>query len=145
MGRPTTTTGSSSAPVSVYGFLAEYYAGGEPTPLIAAKTLARGVGSTLVHGEMIQRMARPFRGSVELDGNKVWPENDYLAIAAGTIDQIGLNFRPFWRYAERPGTFHALGIHASPLRFVAELPRIWRAEPMREGGPRRVHLANGRP
>jgi diacylglycerol kinase (ATP) len=117
----------------VYGFLSEYYAGGDPSPLVAAKTLARGVGSTLVQGEMIKRMARPFRGSVALDGGTVWPERDYLAVAAGTIDHIGLNFRPFYRYAERDEAFHALGIHASPLQFVGELPRIWRAEPMRDG------------
>jgi diacylglycerol kinase (ATP) len=117
----------------VYGFLAEYYAGGEPSPLVAAKTLARGIGSTLVQGEMIKRMARPFRGSVELSGGGVWPERDYLAVAAGTIDHIGLNFRPFHRYAEREEAFHVLGIHASPLEFVGELPRIWRAEPMRDG------------
>jgi len=120
----------------VYGFLAEYYANGEPSPLVAARTLLRGVGSTIVQGEMIQRMARPFRGSATLvqEGREIdWSERDYLAIAAGTIDHIGLNFRPFHRYAERPGTFHALGIHTSPLQFVREMPRIWRAEAMRPG------------
>lgn len=117
----------------VYGFLAEYYRDGEPSPLVAAKTLARGIGSTLIYGEMVRRMARPFRGSVELDDGTTWEERDYLSIAGGTIDQIGLNFRPFRRFDERPNAFHILGIHASPLRFVGELPRIWRAEPMRGG------------
>jgi hypothetical protein len=120
----------------VAGFLAEYYANGEPSPLVAAETLLRAVGSTMVGGEMIQRMARPFHGSVSFDGDSgaaEWPERDYLAVAAGTIDQIGLNFRPFRRYAERDGAFHALGIHCSPLQFVRDLPRIWRAEPMRDG------------
>jgi hypothetical protein len=85
---------------------------------------------------MIKRMARPFRGSVLLgdanDGAR-WEERDYLSVAAGTIDQIGLNFRPFRRYGERDAAFHALGIYASPFQFVCDLPRIWRAEPMREG------------
>lgn len=117
----------------VYGFLAEYYSGGDPSPLVAAKTLARGIGSTLIQGKMIKRMARPFRGSVTLEGGETWPERDYLAVAAGTIDHIGLNFRPFYRYAEREDGFHVLGIHASPLAFVGELPRIWRAESMRPG------------
>jgi diacylglycerol kinase (ATP) len=117
----------------VYGFLAEYYSGGDPSPLVAAKTLARGIGSTLIRGEMIKRMARPFRGSVRLEGGEEWPQRDYLAVAAGTIDHIGLNFRPFYRYGERDEAFHALGIHASPLQFVGELPRIWRAEAMRAG------------
>jgi diacylglycerol kinase family enzyme len=117
----------------VHGFLAEYYRGGEPTPLVAAKTLARGIGSAFIRGEMIRRMARPFRGSVELEDGTRWGERDYLAVAAGTIAHIGLNFKPFRRYDEQPGVFHMLGIHASPVGFVKELPRIHRGEPMRPG------------
>jgi diacylglycerol kinase family enzyme len=116
---------------AVYGFLAEYYRSGEPSPLVAAKTLLRGVGSTVVHGEMIRRLAQPFRGSVELDDGTKWPERDYFSIAGGTIDQIGLGFRPFRRYGERDRAFHLLGIYSSPLQFVQDLPRIWKAEPMR--------------
>jgi diacylglycerol kinase (ATP) len=118
----------------VCGYLAEYYGyGEEPNPRVAAKTLLRGVGSAMVRGEMIKRMAEPFRGSVELDDGTVWEERDYLSVAGGTIDQIGLNFRPFYRYDEQPGAFHLLGIHTSPIGFVRELPRIWRAHPMKPG------------
>jgi len=117
----------------VYGFLAEYYRGGRPNPAIAAKTLLRGVGSTIVQGEMIRRMAAPFRGSVELDDGTVWEEQNFLSVAGGTIDQIGLNFRPFHRCGERSGAFHLLGIHTSPFGFVRQLPRVWRAAPMRPG------------
>jgi diacylglycerol kinase family enzyme len=117
----------------VAGFLSEYYRGGQPTPLVAAKTLARGIGSAFIGGEMIRRMAKPFRGSVEFDGGTKWEERNYLAVAAGTIAHVGLNFKPFHRYDEQPGRFHMLGIHASPVGFVHELPRIHRAEPMRPG------------
>jgi diacylglycerol kinase (ATP) len=117
----------------VHGFLAEYYRHGETTPLVAAETLARGIASAVVGGEAIRRMARPFRGTVELGDGTLWPAEDYLAVAAGTIAHIGLNFKPFHRYDERPGAFHVLGIHASPLTFVAELPRIHRGQPMRPG------------
>ena len=117
----------------VCGYLAEYYAGGKPNPVVAAKTLLRGIGSALVRGPMIKRMAAPFRGTVELDDGTVWEERDYLSVAGGTIDQIGLNFRPFHRYAESPGRFHVLGIHTSPMGFVSQLPRIWRAAPMQPG------------
>jgi hypothetical protein len=114
----------------VCGFLAEYYRDGEPSPLVAAQTLLRGIGSALVGGSTIRRMAAPFHGSVTLDDGTEWPERDYLAVAAGTIADIGLNFKPFYRYAERPGIFQALGIHASPVSFVKELPRIHRSLPM---------------
>jgi diacylglycerol kinase family enzyme len=115
----------------VHGFLAEYYRDGEPSPIVAAKTLVHGIGSALVRGEMIRRMAAPFRGSVSLDDGTTWEERDYLAVAAGTIEHIGLNFKPFYRYDSRPGAFQVLGIHASPVGFVKELPRIHRSQPMR--------------
>jgi diacylglycerol kinase (ATP) len=117
----------------VAGFLAEYYRGGKPTPLVAAQTLLRAMGSTLVRGPMIRRMAEPFHGSAHLADGAVWPERDYLAIAGGTIDQIGLNFKPFCRSGERPGAFHLLGIHTSPLRFLRQMGRIFRGEPMQPG------------
>jgi diacylglycerol kinase family enzyme len=117
----------------VAGFLAEYYRDGDPTPLVAAKTLVRAVGSALVHGETIRRMAEPFRGSVALDDGTHWNERNYLTVTAGTIAHIGLNFKPFRRYDERPSTFHILGIYASPASVVQELPRIHRADPLRPG------------
>jgi diacylglycerol kinase (ATP) len=117
----------------VYGYLAEYYRDGEPSPVVAAKTLARGIGSTLVGGEMIRRMAKPFRGSVRLGDGTSWEERDYLTVVGATIDQIGLGFRPFFRSNERDGAFHLLGIYASPFQLVCNLPRIKAARPMREG------------
>ena len=124
----------------VHGYLAEYSRGGQPSPLGAAKTLARGIGSTLVGGEMIRRMATaPFRGSVTLDDGTTWEERDYLSIAAGTIDRVGLSFRPFYRWAERPDAFHQLGIFASPRQFVLDLPRIHDGRPMRPGPHVRGH------
>jgi hypothetical protein len=115
----------------VYGFLAEYYGAGDPSPWSAARTLARGAASSFVGGETIRRMAKPFRGSVTLHDGTAWPERDYLAIAAGTVAHIGLQFMPFYRYDQTPGMFQALGIYASAAQFVGELPRLLRAKPMR--------------
>ena len=117
----------------VYGFLAEYYSASSRTPAVAGKTLLRAAASTLVRGPMIRRMARPFRGSVELADGSLWEERDYLSIAGGTVAQIGLGFSPFHRATERPGTFHLLGIHASPFGFLRQLSRIRKGQPMRPG------------
>lgn len=117
----------------VHGFLAEYYRDGQTSPLVAVKTLARGIGSALVRGNTIRRMARPFRGSVAFEDGVHWEERDFLAVAAGTISHIGLNFKPFHRFGDRPGCFHMLGIHASPLSLVRELPRVHRGQAMRPG------------
>lgn len=117
----------------VYGYLAEYYAAGASSPWIAASTLARGIGSALLGTELIHRIAAPFRGTVSFADGSSWPERDYLAVAAGTIAHIGLGFRPFYRFAERQGAFHVLGIHSPPTSFVKELPRILASRPMSGG------------
>jgi hypothetical protein len=115
----------------MHGFLAEYYTGGRPTPLTAVRTLARTVGSALIGGPTIRRMIEPFRGTVTFDDGTRWEGRDYVSVAAGTIAHIGLNFRPFHRYAERPGCFHALGMHAPPASLARELWRVYRGLPMR--------------
>jgi diacylglycerol kinase family enzyme len=121
----------------VHGFLSEYYGSGDPSPLVALNILARASASAFVGGEMIRRMAAPFRGRVTLEDGTRWDDRDYLAVAAGTIAEIGLNFKPFHRFAEGNhdgnGAFHVLGIHASPTTFVLELPRVRRGVPMRSG------------
>jgi len=117
----------------VEGFLHAYYANGTPTPLSAAGVLMRGVASAMVGGPMVQRMAAPSRASVDFDDGAHWPLQDYLTLAAGTVDQIGLGFRPFLRCEERPGHFHLLGIYARVMNFALQLPRVRLARPMRPG------------
>ena len=115
---------------AIYGFISEYHRTDKPDAVWAAKVLARGVASAFVGGEMARRVAQRWQGRVVFDDGEVFPERDYLSIGAGTVDQIGLGFRPFYRYAETPNAFHILGIHTSPLGFVRRLPEIWRARPM---------------
>jgi diacylglycerol kinase family enzyme len=137
---------------AVYGFLAEYYrnGSGRPSSVVAARTLLSGAFSAMVGGEVASRIAAPFRGWVELPDGTTWEERDYFSIAGGTIDQIGLDFKPFYRWGEKEGCFHMLGIHTSAMGFVADLPRIWRARPMRDGKTyeaivphARLHSADG--
>ncbi len=117
----------------VCGYMSEYYAGGTPSAVVGAKTVIRGIGSAIVQGEMIRRMAEPFRGKVVLADGTTWEERDYLSVAAGTVDQIGLNFRPFYRCLERSDAFHLLGIKTTALGFAGQLPRVWQGKPMRDG------------
>lgn len=114
----------------VYGFLEAYYAGGTPSPRVAAATLVRGMGSALVGGPMVRRMAEPFDGLVRVEGELLAGPTRYLAIAAGTVDQIGLGFRPFYRMDGARGALHLLAIHTSPLGFVSQLPRVRLGAPM---------------
>jgi hypothetical protein len=114
----------------VCGFLAEYYAAGATGPADAARTLLRSVARSVVGSAPEGPLGERFRGRVELASGLGWPPREYLAVAGGTIDQIGLGFRPFPRCDEAPGCFQLLGIHASPLRLVGALPRIYRGAPL---------------
>jgi diacylglycerol kinase family enzyme len=116
---------------AIYGYLSEYYSrGGErPTPTTAFETIAVCCASTMVGGQTIQRINNPIEARIIADG-RVWPIRRYLAIAMGTIEQIGLGFRPFHRADERLDAFHLLGIHCTPFQFVRSLPRIQLGRPM---------------
>jgi diacylglycerol kinase family enzyme len=98
---------------AIYGFIAEYYKTEEPNAIWAAEVLARGLVSAAVQGDMIRRIARRWEGRVTFEDGDSFPERDYFAIGAGTVDQIGLGFRPFYRYGQRAGHFHILGIHSA--------------------------------
>jgi len=114
----------------VSNFLEAYYEGAEPSPTKAALLLARGILSVFVQGPLIQRLMRPVRCTVTVDGER-WPEAEWTAVVAGTVDDIGLGFRPFHRAPEYPGHLQALGFACSAAQIVGLLPRIRLARPLR--------------
>lgn len=116
----------------VPAFLQSYYETGAPSPWTALKTLVRGATSAMVGGKLARAWAEPIEAEVMTNAGDFWPMRAYSTIAAGTVPDIGLGFRPFARAFEVPGTFHLLGIHASPKELALDLPRIYRAEGMRK-------------
>ncbi len=110
-----------------YAFLEEYYVLGtpHPTPITAARTLGRIAGSIVVQGKTARRVVRPVEVEVAVDGS-AWPTERYLLILAGTVEQVGLGFTPFFRVARGVDGFHVLGVHGSPTAVVARLHRVWR-------------------
>ena len=117
----------------VSNFLEAYYEGSEPSPAKAAMLLARGILSVFVQGPLIQRLMRPVRCTVEVDGER-WPQTEWTSVIAGTVDDIGLRFRPFHRAPEYPGHLHALGFACSALQIVGLLPKIRLARPLNHPG-----------
>lgn len=115
---------------AVHGFIAEYNRSAERNALWAANVLARASAAVLLQTET--QVAARWEGRVHFGDGSSFPDRDYLAIAAGTVDQIGLGFRPFYRYDQDPESFHMLGIHTTALGFVKKLGDIWRARPMGE-------------
>lgn len=112
----------------ISNFLEVYYEGEDPSPTKAAVILARGVASAFVNGALIRRLMRPVEVEVEVGGS-VLAERRFLAVTAGTVDDIGLGFRPFFEALTTPGSLHALAIACSPFALVLQLPRVRLARP----------------
>ncbi len=111
-------------------FLEEYYRGGEPTPMKAGWVLGRAVLSAAVQGPLIQRLFRAQPMEAYIDGVR-WPREAWMSVAAGTVDGIGLGFRPYFRALQEPGKMHVLGFACSGLTVARELPRMYRAQATR--------------
>ena len=105
-------------------FLEVYYEGSEPTPAKAAAILARGALSAPFGGKMIRRLTRPFSGTVRVDGHD-WGPGPWTAVAAGTVEQLGLGFRAFHLAPTHPGQLHAIGIGSGVAALAWDLPRIF--------------------
>ncbi len=115
----------------ISNFLDVYYEGSEPTPAKALVILGRGILSGFVNGAAIRRLMQPARCRVESDGEP-WPHTEYLAVGAGTVDDIGFGFRVFFRCLAHPGHMQAVGIACSALAFILQLPRVWMAWAMND-------------
>lgn len=118
-------------------FLRAYYAKGkgDPTVVTAAQTIAHTVGSVVTRGAFAKKMAGQEALQVETDGER-WPDARYLAVAAGTVSEVGLGFKAFHLAPLYRGAFHLLGLTSPASRVVLDLPAVWLG--------RGVRAANGR-
>ena len=119
----------------ISNFLEAYYEGSEPSPTKAAWILARAIASAVMGGGLLQRLMRPVELEVEVDGAP-WAPAPYLCVGAGTVDDIGLRFRPFHLAPHHPGNLHAVGFACTPLALVGQLGNIWMARPAKADGIR---------
>ncbi len=110
-------------------FLELYYDGSEPSPLKAARLLGQAVLSTLVSGPLSRRLRRRVDVQVTVDG-KIWQNRDWLTIGIGTVDNIGLQFRPYPRVVGTPGHMEVLGVEASLGELARALPGIRMGRPL---------------
>ena len=101
-------------------FMAAYYGDGNPSPLRAAGTLARSIGSALINGPFACRMFARMDGEVVVNG-RAWPFKNYSAIFAGSIEYLGLGFRVFY-LAREPRKFHAIAFSLPPRNVLPCVP-----------------------
>jgi diacylglycerol kinase (ATP) len=116
-------------------FLEEYYARPEPTPRDAAGLLSRAALSALVGGPLARRLARPFRGGVTVDG-QVLPGDQWVAVAVGSIEQMGLGFRVFPDLKPDVAAFQYVALGGSLADVAWELPSVFRGRGVHRPGNR---------
>ena len=104
----------------IYRFMEAYYNRGAPSPWSAGWTLTRSIVSALRNGPFASRMFRRFDASVAVNGKK-WAFRNYSAIYAGSVAELGLNFRVF-HYARTPGKFHTIGFSLPPRHVLPYVP-----------------------
>jgi diacylglycerol kinase family enzyme len=107
----------------IHSFLEALYQQGK-SAWGASKLLGRGVASSFVGGPFAKRLFSGVQAKVTIDGEEL-PQRAFAAIAAATVSQIGLSFKAFHRWDERPYSFHLLGVMCSPMRFASALPKIF--------------------
>ncbi len=118
-------------------FLEHYYSGRDPNPWSAAWLLGRAVVSTITGGPLGRALREPLQCRVLADGEP-WLDGGFATVAAGTVDDIGLGFRPFFKALDHPGQLHAVGV-ADVTALVGQLPRVFTARPLTAAGtPNRV-------
>jgi diacylglycerol kinase family enzyme len=113
----------------ICGFLSVYYEGGEPTPWKAIRLLAQMGSSAIIRGPLMRRVFQPVEVTVR-SNNQTWTERQFSAIAAGTLPDIGLGFRPFAQTEQHREQIQLLGFCGAPWTVVAALPKIRLARPI---------------
>lgn len=105
----------------MYGFLAAYYENGAG-PLGAATLLLRVMASAAREGPAAQRISQRFEASLRCEQEAEQPSRNYLFVGAGTVQEVGLGFRPFRLAHPAAQCFHALSYTGSVRGLLRALP-----------------------
>lgn len=111
-------------------FMEAYYAGGTTGVFKAMRVLIRAVTSALLGTRFTRDLFRFDDVAVDVDGTPWESPEGYVAVAAGTTNDIGLGFRIFHAAADHPDHLHVLGFRCDAAAVSLRLPRIYRNKPL---------------
>lgn len=106
-------------------FLELYYDRPDPSPFDAAWLLIQGAVSAVIGGGLARKLTEPWQGDILLDGRR-WPHDEWIAVALGSVEQIGLGFPVFHRVLAHPDKFQVVGVGSSVATLALGLPRLYR-------------------
>jgi diacylglycerol kinase (ATP) len=109
-------------------FLSEYYKGEGTGPKKALKVIGMAIRGA-AFGADVGCLFDRLDCKVVIDGNLV-PHNDFIAVIASTVDDIGIGFKAMHRAYEKAGTFHIISVGCQPGDIVKNLPKIKMGKPV---------------
>lgn len=111
-------------------FLDAYYEGKTTGPAKGAYVLGRLVMSTMIWGPYARKVFHRVPAFVAAGGGES-PYENYTAIMAATVTEIGLGFSLFSRTLERENNFLVIAAAISPISYVAQLGSIYTGAPLK--------------
>ena len=120
---------------AMVGFLDALYASERQLgkgPFAAFSLLSIVSVQALIGGPTFRKVETPLTATLKIDEAE-HPERRYLAFAAGTVEQVGLGFRPFRLARECQDQFQIFAFHGSAQALVREFPKIYRGQPFTRG------------
>jgi diacylglycerol kinase family enzyme len=119
---------------ALVGFLDTLYTHGQlgKGPVGAFSLLSMASLQALTGGPLFRKIDTPLTATLRVDDSE-HPERRYMALAVGTVEQVGLGFRPFRLARECQDQFQIFAFHGSAQALVRELPKIYRGQPMTRG------------
>lgn len=113
----------------VANFMHTYYKTGTPSPWQGIKTAAKGIASAIVNGKLVKEWFRPVHAKVTVDGNDLGITR-FSSMLSGTMEDIGVGFKPWNRAFDVPNTFHIHFMDCSPFDLLPDVPLIWFGRPI---------------
>lgn len=110
-------------------FMEAYYAGGDAGPVKALKVLTRAVLSSILGTRFSKELFARDPHRVTVDGEPWHAAGGYAAVAAATVNDLGLGFRLFHAAKDHPDHVHVLGFPCGPLPVVRGLHRVYLNKP----------------
>lgn len=101
-------------------------------PLGAFSLLSIASMQAITGGPVFRKIETPLNATLAIDGTE-HPERRYVGFAAGTVEQVGLGFKPFRLARECQDQFQIFAFHGSSQALLRELPKIYRGQPVTRG------------
>ncbi len=112
-------------------FLDEYHKGGDPSPWVAAKTIARTIGSSIIKGRLYKYLTVPFDGQITVD-DKPFEKDKYMLVFISCLKKMGLGFETLYKADDSETEVHMMGFkdRHGIVGIIPLLPSAFKGKPM---------------